>query len=135
VTTPRFAPKVHPATREVEAEDPLELHATPMPGDPAVMLACLVQEYAWLGYGTEEIVALFHDPAYPALNALVDLYGKHGLGERVEALVGQTGVLHFSGRVIEEPDPEDADEPELIQLGVRHRPAQTTEGDSHAQGL
>jgi hypothetical protein len=118
----RFVPKVHPDTRDVEADDPLELHATPSPGDPAVMLACLVQEYAWLGCGVEEIVALFHDPGYPALNALLDLYGAAGLSERVESLVRQTGVLQFSGRVIDEPDPDD-DGDELIQLTVRQRSA------------
>jgi hypothetical protein len=37
--------------------------------------------------------------------------------------------------VIEEPDPDDADEAELIQLAVRRRPEQTAERDSHAQGL
>jgi hypothetical protein len=134
MTTPHFVPKVHPATREVESDDPLELHATPLPGDPAVMLTCLVQEYARLGYGAEEMVALFHDPAYPALNALLDLYGEQGLGERVETVICQTGVLHFSGRVIDEPDPENADDAELIQLGVRHT-ALTAEENSDAQGL
>jgi hypothetical protein len=119
----RFVPKVHPATREVEAEDPLELHATPMPGDPAVMLACLVQEYAWLGCNQEQIFALFRDPAYPALNALFDLYGARGLRDRIESLVRETGVLQFSGSVVEEPDPEDDDGDELVQLTVRTRSA------------
>jgi len=133
--TESFVPKVHPATREVTTDDPLELHATPMPGDPAVMLACLVQEFARLGYGADEIVALFRDPGYPALGALLDLYGERGLRDRVEDLVRRTGVLRFSGHVIDEPDPEDADEPELIRLGLRHHPAQAGGGDSHAQGL
>lgn len=119
----RFVPKVHPATREVEADDPLELQATPSPGDPAVMLACLVQEYAWLGCGADEIVALFHNPEYPALNALLDLYGERSLRDRVEGLVRQTGVLRFSGSMVEEPDPDDDEADELIQLTVRKRSA------------
>jgi hypothetical protein len=101
--TDRFVPKVHPATREVEADDPLELHATPSPGDPAVMLACLVQEYAWLGCGAAEIVALFHNPEYPALNSLLDLYGERGLRERVEGLVRRPGCYGSAGPRLRNP--------------------------------
>jgi hypothetical protein len=118
-TDERMVPKVHPLTRSVEPEDPMELVATSVQGDSDFLLECLVQEYAWLGCGAEEIVALFHDPAYPALNALVGLYGEPGLRERVASLVRQTGVLHVSGRVIDEPDPDDDDRGDLIQLTVR----------------
>src|SRR5262249_58379214 len=45
----RFVPKVHPATREVLPEDPLALHATPVEGDPDVLIRALVREYAWMG--------------------------------------------------------------------------------------
>ena len=34
-TNDRYVPKVHPATREMETDDPMELFATPATGDGA----------------------------------------------------------------------------------------------------
>ena len=120
----RFVPKIHPATRPAEPEDPFTLHATLAAGDPELMLQCLVQEYAWLGWDAEQILSLFRDPFYPALHALRDLYGEDGVRQRVEALIRESGVLHFDIAMDEEPQAE------LVQLGIR-----VQEGDSHAEGL
>jgi hypothetical protein len=129
----RYVPKIHPATRPVEAEDPFELFATPLAGDPEVMLRCLVQEYAWMGWNTEQILGLFRNPFYPALYGLLRVYGETGIRTRVAAVLNSVGVFRFDGSVVEEPA-----EPELIQLGIlpgRH-PAETeSERDSHANGL
>jgi hypothetical protein len=115
-----LVPKIHPATRAVEPDDPLTLHATPVLGDPEVMLRCLVQEYAWMGWNAEQILGLFHDPYYPALHGLLRLYGEAGVRHRVLDLLGQTGVFQFQATVHDEPEPEES-EPELIQVGVRPR--------------
>jgi hypothetical protein len=120
----RFVPKVHPATRPAEPEDPFTLHATLAAGDPELMLQCLVQEYAWMGWDAEQILALFRDPSYPALHALRELYGEDGVRRRVDRLLSESGVLHFEVAVNEEP------EAELVQLGIR-----LPQGDSHAEGL
>ncbi len=138
----RWVPKVHPATRAVEAEDPMTLNATAVTGDPEVMLRCVVQEYAWMGWDAAEIFALFRDPGYPVLNALLDCYGEEGLRERVWATLGQTGVFHYQTTVCEEPDVEP-EVPDLIQLGVltcRRATAPNAgvverEGSSHAERL
>jgi hypothetical protein len=128
-STERWVPKVHPATRPVEPEDPYSLHATLAAGDPEVMLQCLVQEYAWIGWDTERILALFRDPFYPALHALRDLYGDEGVRARVAALLNEGGVFQFDVAVEETPETEEP-VPELIQLSIRN-----AEGDSHAEGL
>ena len=114
----RYVPKVHPATRPVEPDDPMTLHATPAPGDPEVMLRCLVQEYAWMGWDGEQILALFHDPFYPALHSLLQLCGENGLRERLTALLGQTGVFRVRESVRESPEPAES-EPPLVELGIR----------------
>jgi hypothetical protein len=126
-----LVPKVHPLARPVEADDPLALHATAVAGDPEVMLECLVQEYAWMGWDVPRVLHLFGDPHYPALNALLSHYGPDGVRRRVAAVLGRMGVFRVSGTVRDEPEPDD--EPELIQLGTRRVP--TSKGDSHAQGL
>jgi len=119
-TTDRFVPKVHPATRAVEADDPLELVAEPLPGDPDVMLACVVQEFAWMGWGTDQILGLFQSPDYPALNQLLARFGAAAVRRRVGEVLGRSGVFRVREAVADDPEPED-DEPDLIQLTVRRR--------------
>lgn len=141
--TSKLVSKVHPLTREVAPEDPMELYVTRVAGDPEVMLRCVVQEYAWIGWGAEQILGLFHDPFYPALHHLLGLYGESELRDRVVRLLRQTGVFHCRASVREalEPDegrignPSYESEPELIQLGIRTGQPETTKGESHAAGL
>jgi hypothetical protein len=130
----RFVPKVHPATRSVEPEDPFTLHATAVCGDPEVMLRCLVQEYAWIGWGAEDILGLFRDPFYPALHALLMTYGEAGVRDRVNALLRQMGVFQVQASVREEPEPADP-EPELIELGIRAQLLDLEKGGNHASGV
>ena len=130
----RFVPKVHPATREVESDDPMEIVATPVTGDVDMMLECIVQEFAWMGWDTERILALFRDPFYPALHQLGRRYGEAGIRARVTALLGRMGVFCCQEEVRDEPE---ADEPEteLIQLGLPKQGLKVPKGDSHAEGL
>jgi hypothetical protein len=132
--TERFVPKVHPATRPVEPDDPLTLHATAVTGDPEIMLHCLVQEYAWMGWDAEEILQLFRDPFYPALHGLWCFYGEAGLRDRLNAVLGQTGTLRLDEAVREEPELVE-EEPELVQLGLRLCQPDVLKGENHAAGL
>ena len=134
--TERFVPKVHPATRAVEPEDPFTLRATPVGGDPEVMLRCVVQEYAWMGWDAEQILGLFYDPFYPALNALLDHYGEAGIRERVSAVLCRSGVLRFAATVCDAASPEECDdhdhEPDIVQIQIpaglsRERPLRRSE--------
>lgn len=133
-----FGPKVHPLTRPIEPEDPLTLHATAAPGDPEVLLRCVVQEYAWMGWGVKQILALFREPGYPALNALLHAYGEAALGRRVAAILERMGSWRF--HAVEAPAEATPEEgPELVQLGLprslNHRPQGPSGGSSHAEGL
>jgi len=112
-----FVPKVHPLTRDVEAEDPMELIANPVVGDPGVMLQCMIQEFAWMGWGPEELLGLFHSPEYPVLNQLREHYGEDAIRQRIEDLVGESGVFQVSGVLIDEVEPEE-EEPELVPLSM-----------------
>jgi hypothetical protein len=144
MTTPadRLVPKVDPRSRAAEPDDPYTLHATPAPGDPEVLLRCLVQEYAGMGWGGEEILELFRSPFFPALHGLLRVYGEAGVRERVAAVLRRTGTLRFRAVVREAPEAEE-EEPELVQIGVlqRPRPAATpcgggpVKGGDHAEGL
>src|SRR6516165_4677482 len=108
-TDEHLVPKVHPLTRAVESDDPMMLHATPVPGDPDEMLNSLIQEFAWLGWEAEAIGRLFRDPFYPVLHALWLAHGDSGIQERVDHILHQTGVMHFQTTIQEEPEAEEAE--------------------------
>lgn len=108
----QFVPKVHPLAREATVDDPLELLAEPAPGDPRVMLECILQEFAWMGYDAPRLLALFHHPGYPVLCQLREQFGDAAIREQVEQLVAQWGVLRFRETQVEDEPPE----PELVQL-------------------
>jgi hypothetical protein len=74
-TSTNLVPKVHPATRPVEPEDPMNLHGIEVPGDPEIMLRMLVEELARMGYGLEPLMALCRDPFYHALHGVWLKYG------------------------------------------------------------
>lgn len=132
----RFVPKIHPTTRPVEPDDPMTLYATPIAGDPEVMLRCLVQEYAGMGWDAEHMVALFRDPYYPVLHELWRRFGEVGIREQIAAVLSQTGVFCCEGAALDEAGPT---EPELVQIGlptqwrgVRSESPERPGGTSHA---
>jgi hypothetical protein len=102
----RLVPKVHPASREVMPDDPMSLCAMPAPGDPDLMIRAVVGEYAWLGWGADQIAALFDDPFYPMLHGLRQALGEAGVRERIDAVFARNGVYRFRATVaeaVEEP--------------------------------
>lgn len=125
-----WVPKVHPATRAVEPEDPMEMIATPVVGDPDVMFECLVQEFIGMGWGLAELVMLFRSPGYPLLNELLSLYGEDQVRERIQQMLSRSGTLRFREVIVDEPDGE-SDEPELVQLNLR----KIEKDPSHAPSL
>jgi hypothetical protein len=139
VNEPQYVPKVHPATRAVEADDPMMLFACPTVGDPELMVQCLVQEYAWMGFDAPAIVCLFRDQEYPALNALWAHYGEEWIRARVQSILGMTGVHRCSGTVTEEAQ-EIEEDSHFIELGLERLAqtgfAPTSEGErnQHASG-
>lgn len=101
-----FVPKIHPLERDASDEDPFELHAEPVAGDPAVMLECMLQEFAWMGWDREELLALFHHPGYPVLCQLREHFGEDEVRRQVDSLLGRWGTLRFR-ETIAEPDEEE----------------------------
>lgn len=109
----------------------MALTATPIGGDPEVMLRCLIQEYASMGWGCEKILGLFRDPFYPVLQALLAAYGEEEIRSRVEKLLAETGVLRVEATVRETPPP--CAEPDIVHISIPGRQGNNrAEGASHA---
>jgi hypothetical protein len=112
-----LVPKVHPATREVESEDPMELVATPIAGDADVMLECIMQEFAWMGWDEEKMMELFHSSAYPVLGQLRQSLGEDEIRFRIRNILARQGAFRVQETIDDAPEAEEPAEPELIQIG------------------
>jgi hypothetical protein len=93
VADPRPVPKVHPASREILPEDPLEMHGFEVQGDPKLMLRMLVEEYARIGWDVDAILQLARDANYLAFYGLRPAYGEDELRRRVSEIISRCGVL------------------------------------------
>jgi hypothetical protein len=109
---PKGVPKVHPASREVLPDDPLEMHGFEVSGDANLMLRLLVEEYAHLGWGAAAILRLARDPNYQAFHGLRRLFGEEELAARIGQILARCGVMRVKTQ--EAPLPAD-----LIQLEIR----------------
>jgi hypothetical protein len=109
---PNLVHKVHPASREVLPDDPLNLHGFEVPGDSALMLRLLVEEYARLGADTEQILGLARDPFYHAFHGLYRLFGEQELRRRVSEIVQLCGVIRVRKRE-QAPPPE-----QIVQINI-----------------
>jgi len=90
---PDATPKIHPATREILPDDPLEMTGFEVPGDPDLMLRLLVEEYARIGWTAEAIMQLARDPNYQAFHGLWRHFGEEELRDRVEQVLSRCGVM------------------------------------------
>ena len=97
------APKVHPASREVLPEDPMNLHAFEVPGDPELMMRLLVEDYARIGWNTESIMSLACDPNYQVFHGLLKMFGEDELRRRVQQILARTGVMRVTTKEAEAP--------------------------------
>lgn len=128
--TPQFVPKVHPASREVESDDPMSIHATAVPGDPDVMIRSVVQEFGGMGWDLDTILGLFRDPFYPALHGVGQALGEVELRRRIAAVLEDHGVYRFRCTIQEAPE-----EPEVVHIEWPAGSSRRQGEVSHVPGL
>jgi hypothetical protein len=90
---PTPVPKVHPASREILPDDPLEMQGFEVHGDPKLMLRMLVEEYARIGWGVDAILQLARDSNYLAFHGLRQAYGEEQLRQLVSEVISRCGVM------------------------------------------
>jgi hypothetical protein len=94
----KAVPKTHPASREILPDDPLEMFGVQLPGDSLLMLRLLVEEYARIGWGVDDILRLARDPNYVAFYGLWQRYGERELRRRVAEIISRCGVIRVDVR-------------------------------------
>ena len=95
----------HPKDRPIEPEDPFQMFAGGVEGDPGLMLTCVVEEYSRMGYDAERLVALFNDPEFLATHGLRKLFGPEETRERVLAVLSRCGVLRVTAHALPPENP------------------------------
>ncbi len=83
----------HPKDRPLKPDDPMEMMAATANGDPLVMLDSIVEEYARMGWGRDQIAELFDTPFFQATHGLKKLLGKEEIERRIEATLKRCGVF------------------------------------------
>ena len=90
----------HGRDKEPEFDDPMELVMVPLPaGDPELMATCLIEEYARLGKGEDEILELFRQPIYH-IHFLYREKGETWVRSRIEEVLARTGRMRISVTVL-----------------------------------
>ena len=114
--TQNAAAKVHPATREILPEDPMEMHGFEVPGDPNLMLRLLVEEYARIGWGSEAILELARDPNYKAFYGLLQFFGEKELTGQIQKILARCGIMRVTTKEKETvPIPEHLVQIEILE--------------------
>ena len=91
--------------KELEFDDPMELQAVQLDGDPDFMIDCVTEEYARLGWSSQQILQLFQSPDYPFLHHMLQVQGADAVRNRIDQVIARCGV--FRVRTVEAaPDPE-----------------------------
>lgn len=101
--------KVHPATREMLPDDPLEMQAFEVPGDPELMLRVVAEEYARMGASADDIMQLARNPFYHGLYGLWLRLGDTEMHRRLKNILQRCGVIRT--KIVERAEP-----PETVQI-------------------
>lgn len=89
----------HGREKQPEADDPMELVLSEVPGgDPEIMATCFIEEYARMGMGEEEILGLFNQPEYRTY-ALYEKWGESRIRDLIRKTLARTGQTRVSVQV------------------------------------
>ncbi len=89
----------HGRDKQPEADDPMELVLSEVPGgDPEIMVTCFIEEYARMGMGEEEILGLFNQPGYRTY-AWYEKWGEIRIRDLIRKTLARTGQTRVSVQV------------------------------------
>ena len=95
----------HSKDRPAEPEDPFQMFAGGVRGDPLLMFDCVVEEYSRMGMSADEIQALFEDAQFLATHGLRGLLGAEATSDRVRSVLSRCGILRVTTSVAPPSDP------------------------------
>ena len=91
-------------TKQLEPDDPMEMKAAVISGDERLMMVCLIEEFAHLGWGAKKISKIFSEPFFLASHGLEKRFGEQAVLECIEHTLARCGVFHFEMKESATPD-------------------------------
>jgi hypothetical protein len=86
--------------KPLDPNDPMEIKADSVAGDERLMMECLIEEFAHLGWSAKKIARMFDEPFFLAAHGLEKRFGRQAVLECIEHTLARCGVFHFE---MEEP--------------------------------
>lgn len=90
--------QVHPKDRPAEPDHPMTLDGGVVPGDPGLMVTCMVEELLLLGTPLEHIHQMSRNPEYQALYAARYTLGDQAADELINDAARRVGVHRHKDR-------------------------------------
>jgi len=83
-------------SKPIEPDYPMELNGTEIAGDVGLMIDCIVEEYANIGWGEAKIMQIFEKPFFQSTYNLARAMPPGKLRERVRNVLGRCGVVRIA---------------------------------------
>jgi hypothetical protein len=94
------AAAIDPELKPQDPDDPMEIKAAVIAGDEQLMMECLIEEFAHLGWSARRIAGIFNNPQFLASHGLERRFGRQAVLECIEHTLARCGVFQFE---MEEP--------------------------------
>ncbi len=91
----RDATAIAPKSKPLDPEDPMEIKAAVIAGDERLMMECLIEEFAHLGWSAKKIASMFDQPCFLATHGLEKRFGHQAVVDCIERTLARCGVFHF----------------------------------------
>ncbi len=76
-----------------KADDPMQMRADFVTGDQHLMLECMIEEFAHMGWDANKIAKMFENPFFLASHGLTKRFGSETVREYIEQGIQRCGVL------------------------------------------
>jgi hypothetical protein len=91
----RDAAAIASESKPLDPDDPMEIKAAVIAGDERLMMECLIEEFAHLGWSAKKITGMFHQPGFLATHGLEQRFGRQAVVDCIEHTLARCGVFHF----------------------------------------
>jgi hypothetical protein len=91
----RDAVATAPESKSSDPDDPMEIKAAVIAGDERLMMECLIEEFAHLGWDARKIARMFDEPRFLAAHGLEKRFGRQVVLDCIEHTLARCGVFRF----------------------------------------
>ena len=90
----------------------MEVKAAVIAGDERLMMECLIEEFAHLGWSAKKIARMFDEPFFLAAHGLGKRFGRQAVLDCIEHTLARCGIFHFK---MKEPSTPATEEIQVIR--------------------